>query len=412
MQQGFQFILDHYLEAGKKVSVEDPSHKVLCVSLKRELANRFPINDWIIKGSTGQGYRTDYPWLAILNRKITASTMHGLYMVYLFRSDMRGFYLSLNQGITHFAEKYKNRRYDFAEKVADYFRKELPSSYFSRGEIDLNSRVKDLGYGYEKTNIISKYYPSHGFTENELITDLTAMREIYDFLYKHFPPSSNYDDIVEHVIDFVSSNNEDDRRKRFLVDADKAELSIREALGKDDSAFDDVDVSLEEVEPKSQISKALEALDDDISAKTKIDFLKKAETNAKVGLHGEQLAIEYERKRLASIGLTEYVDKIKWMSIETDSAGYDIESFDLINGKVKPIKIEVKSTMSKVDREFFVSIGEVMASNKYKDSYFVYRIYHIRSIHPKIYRVSGPIEENFAIDPVTFLARYRGQTTF
>ena len=200
MQQGFQFVLDHYLEAGKKVSVEDPSHKVLCVSLKRELASRFPISDWIIKGSTGQGYRTDYPWLAILNRKITASTMHGLYMVYLFRSDMRGFYLSLNQGITHFAEKYKNRRYDFAEKVADYFRKELPSSYFSRGEIDLNSRVKDLGYGYEKTNIISKYYPSHGFTENELITDLTAMREIYDFLYKHFPPSSNYDDIVEHVM--------------------------------------------------------------------------------------------------------------------------------------------------------------------------------------------------------------------
>ena len=35
-----------------------------------------------------------------MDKNITQSTQYGLYMVYLFKSDMTGFYLSLNQGIT------------------------------------------------------------------------------------------------------------------------------------------------------------------------------------------------------------------------------------------------------------------------------------------------------------------------
>ena len=37
-----------------------------------------------------------------MDKNITQSTQYGLYMVYLFKRDMTGFYLSLNQGITFF----------------------------------------------------------------------------------------------------------------------------------------------------------------------------------------------------------------------------------------------------------------------------------------------------------------------
>ena len=50
----------------------------------------------------GQGNKTQYPWIDIMDKNITQSTQYGLYMVYLFKRDMTGFYLSLNQGINFF----------------------------------------------------------------------------------------------------------------------------------------------------------------------------------------------------------------------------------------------------------------------------------------------------------------------
>ena len=49
-----------------------------------------------------QGNKTQFPWIAIMDKNITQSIQYGLYMVYLFKRDMTGFYLSLNQGITFF----------------------------------------------------------------------------------------------------------------------------------------------------------------------------------------------------------------------------------------------------------------------------------------------------------------------
>ena len=55
----------------------------------------------------GQGNKTQYSWIAKMGKNITQSTQYGLYIVYLFKRDMTGFYLSLNQGITFFKEEYR-----------------------------------------------------------------------------------------------------------------------------------------------------------------------------------------------------------------------------------------------------------------------------------------------------------------
>lgn len=88
--------------------------------------------------------------------------------------------------------------------------------------------------------------------------------------------------------------------------------------------------------------------------------------------------------------------------------GYDISSYDIDNdGKQFEIKIEVKTTQSKVDTEFLVSKNEVETSKKYKDRYCVYRVYDLKSPNPKFYRAFGEIEKNFDLDPYTYLARYK-----
>ena len=66
-----------------------------------------------------------------------------------------------------------------------------------------------------------------------------------------------------------------------------------------------------------------------------------------------------------------------------------IESFDVDErDKVYPIKIEVKTTASKADTEFFVTKNELEVSKEYKKSYFIYRVYDAKGLFPKFYRVA------------------------
>lgn len=87
---------------------------------------------------------------------------------------MTGFYLSLNQGITFFEKEYGKNRYINATLVADYFRTQIDETSFSKNEIDITcgDKSKSLGYGYQKTNIISKYYPIDKLDEKMLVRDL------------------------------------------------------------------------------------------------------------------------------------------------------------------------------------------------------------------------------------------------
>ena len=197
------------------------------------------------------------------------------------------------------------------------------------------------------------------------------------------------------------------RKKRFLVKGEEAEKILKDVL-EEKNAFDDLELQLEEVEPRCEISHHLKALDLEKTIHKKVDYIAQASKNAEDGARGEALALEYERKRLANIGLSDYIDKISWVSVESDSFGYDIASYDLIDGKVKKIQIEVKTTSSKIDREFFVSKAEVETSKRLSNTYYIYRIYHLYSLHPKIYRVRGALTDNFEIDPISYVAYYRG----
>jgi hypothetical protein len=48
----------------------------------------------------GKGNWAAVPWLAIMDRRLTTTTQEGVYCVFLFRQDLSGVYLTLNQGVT------------------------------------------------------------------------------------------------------------------------------------------------------------------------------------------------------------------------------------------------------------------------------------------------------------------------
>ena len=63
---------------------------------------------YLVKGSAGIGVWARGPWVAIFNPIVTSSAQNGYYPVYLFREDMQGLYLSLNQAMTEAKALYKS----------------------------------------------------------------------------------------------------------------------------------------------------------------------------------------------------------------------------------------------------------------------------------------------------------------
>src|SRR5688572_2458938 len=54
-----------------------------------------------VKASIGMGNWAVVPWVALFDTRDTTSTKKGVYVILLFRADMSGVYVTMNQGITH-----------------------------------------------------------------------------------------------------------------------------------------------------------------------------------------------------------------------------------------------------------------------------------------------------------------------
>jgi hypothetical protein len=390
-------IKDEFKTLPRKIDSSNDIYKYFTNDIPNELNLILKRQDLIIKGSIGKGYKTDHPWIAVLNKNITRSTQKGVYVVFLFKSDMSGFYLTLNQGITNFEQKFDKQKYEYAIKVANYFKSILnESKQFTTSTIDLVSQKGSLGYGYESTTILSKFYDYKFLNEDTIIKDLKDMVEIYDDIYENLGHIT-YDQIIDSIIS---------KTEIIYYEYDKA-IDIIESTLEEESLYPK-GTKKNLIEVKATLKKESKYKEINQKVPTKIDYIKKASKDAMTGTEGEKLALEYERDRLIAIGLQDYITEIKYVANHDDSAGYDILSYDKNNkNKIIHRYIEVKTSISKADSSIFVSKNEVNKSIELNDRYFIYRIYDSLSVEPKIYIAQGSIRDNFDLDPVTYSAIYK-----
>lgn len=399
LKESFDFVLENYINGFKNAERTDPNYDVITSQLPMYINMNFPMRrDLLVAGSCGIGQKTDFPWVAVFNKHITSSAKRGLYIVYLFKKDMSGFYLTLNQGITYFADTFKRKKYEYARKVANYFKDEIGDDYFDKGDIDLGGATGTLGFGYQETNIISKYYKKGSYSDEMLEKDLSKMLAIYDELAGVLG-EDNYD--YNSAINKIVFNYDDS-----FESAEEAIDNIKKAI----SSPTDLNIvrTLKYVEPKEKRTKKYSRIRTGTPIK-KIDYIEKAKADMEVGQLGEMLALQFERERLIREGFNDLANKVRHVSIISDAYGYDIESYQLIGLKMEKVYIEVKTTTNKLDVDFPVSRNEVEESNKKKGHYCVFRIYDVKSENPSFYKVFGKIEDNFDLDPVTYMARYVGK---
>lgn len=385
----FMEIYDH--KNKPKVDSNEESHILICSQIPKALKSISTYKKYYIKGSEGNGVKTFYPWICLMDETITRSPQKGLYIAILFRKDMSGFYITLNQGITFFKQTFRKSAYSRADEAASYFRNKIKESGFI-DKIDLGSVKNDNGYGFEKTTVIGKFFEKYNFADKDIYDSLNTLSNIYDEIIDTID-GKNYESIIPKLVG-------DDGL--IFTDAESAIEEIDEVIyrGKKPAKH-----NLREVVPKIDQPRLFREISS--PSNKKIDYVKRAQDNAETGLLGEKLILAYEIERLNFLGLEKYAEKVKQVSLENDVLGYDILSYDINDdGVPHEIYIEIKTSSSKKDTDFFVSRNEVLKSREFKNRYWLYRVYDcsVSGGDPKFYRVNGLIEDNFELQPETYKA--------
>lgn len=182
------WILKDYLAAKTAPMKKNPIHSRLA-DARQELAQLPAVArsaSLKIRASFGKGVWATVPWISFLDTRETETTEEGVYVVYLFRSDMKGVYLTLNQGVTGVKKQVGGGqavRKELAKRAQEFRKIAQPLQKLNfklDNSVDL-AVEGGLGGDYEEGTIAHKYYEaSHLPSEQELAQDLEGVLAAYD----------------------------------------------------------------------------------------------------------------------------------------------------------------------------------------------------------------------------------------
>lgn len=134
-----------------------------------------------------------------------------------------------------------------------------------------------------------------------------------------------------------------------------------------------------------------------------IDWAAREQKNRDLGLAGELLVMEHEKKRLCDAGRNDLAYRVEHIALSDSAAGYDIISFELDGGKRF---IEVKTTTGPASTPFYISENEVVVSRDLQEQFWLYRVhsYSRENNSAEFYVKNGDVSTGFELAPTTYKA--------
>ena len=133
-----------------------------------------------------------------------------------------------------------------------------------------------------------------------------------------------------------------------------------------------------------------------------VDYGKLQEESRRVGALGEELVVDYERKRLRESGRHDLADNVQWVARDIgDGLGYDVQSFELSGDK---LYIEVKATGLAAETPFYFSSAELDFARRHSQTYALYRVSQVDD-SPQFFVLRGPDIPSLEMVAVTYQAR-------
>jgi len=123
-----------------------------------------------------------------------------------------------------------------------------------------------------------------------------------------------------------------------------------------------------------------------------INFEGEIKKNTDFGKKGEDVVVEYEKRRLIMEGREDLADRVfATREIAGNAERFDVISYDK-EGNEK--YIEVKTTKGRLNNIFHISENEVEFSEQYQDKYYLYRVYNfnIKTMSADLKIIKGAIK--------------------
>ncbi|MED4953929.1 DUF3578 domain-containing protein [Paenibacillus macerans] len=181
LKESLSHILHTYTAAKQEAFANHPLGKLFRKTIPEEIrALSFIPNHIRVQGSVGQGNWATVPWIALMDKRLTESTQHGEYLVYLFAEDMSAVYLTFNQGVTEPIDKYGRKGgYAYLKDKVNQVRELLPLDGLNKDE-HIELTASGLGRDYQVSTVAYIRYDSDNIPEDEqLVADLKRLMENY-----------------------------------------------------------------------------------------------------------------------------------------------------------------------------------------------------------------------------------------
>lgn len=168
-------IMNNYITARNQTFAGHPLGTLFRQTIPEQLRSlSFVDPNYKIQGSVGMGNWANIPWIAVMDKRITDTTQHGEYIVYLFSEDMESVYLTLAQGVTVPKDELgKKEGHQYLEQKANELRRLLPLEGMQKDDgINLTSR-SGLGRDYQVSTVAYIRYDRDALPDDDqLLADL------------------------------------------------------------------------------------------------------------------------------------------------------------------------------------------------------------------------------------------------
>lgn len=239
--------------------------------------------------------------------------------------------------------------------------------------------------------------------EDSGLMDLTYIRQVIDMLKNLHLINDDYE---------MSETGYDLLKKMRIFNEVEASIDDFEVVFEEEmeevEEILDSKVELEKVDtPERRKCKNKVTTSDTTKPKNR-DHDKANKESKLTGDLGEKLVLDYERKRLKDLSVTDVEEKVFLTSSKKKEYGNaypcDIISYDPVTGH--ELFIEVKTTKGGISTPFFISDAEVQFSIDNAEFYKLYRVFDaLKGKSPKFYETTGKVDDNFSLETEQYVAR-------
>lgn len=338
----------------KNVDSQDRIFEIVTSDIPSVLRTWTPSSErYEFEGSTGKGNISAAPFFLARNPDISDSAQHGYYPVYLLSADLQRLVFQIGFGTTQFKEHFGNSKKmhgalaaavnNMRANTAHLVESALAATKHRTNSVPvrLDNGTSQRLRGYEECSIYSLTYEIANLpSEESLRVDYLEYLRLYDLMAE----SLLLADVDSYVYELAGTNRRD-------TDATPAAT---------ESAF---------------IPRQFAKRGKGAGSGSVVSARRSSKRAEQVGKLGEEIVVEFERRRLREAGRGDLAEKIVWHRNDpaNRTPGWDVTSFET-TGEERLIEVKASEAKEIKDVELTVNEWEKARLHQDKGHYCIYLV--------------------------------------